>query len=261
MSNNSGPVALVTGSSKGIGRSIAETLAAKGYRVIVTSRGADAANEAAAQISQGGAEVTGIQFDIDDESSVRDLIANTHAKWGRLDVLVNNSPSAQLVLPAVNIEYQTLQTAITNGFTNTFFVTLQAFDLLKKSGGCVINIASSVTRRHLMGLAIYRIAKGALVEMTKTLAAEWASAGVRVNAINPGFIRTTAFSSMGMDDATIEKSYAFYDSYQPLGGVGKPEAIAEATAYLASKSAAMITGTILDVDGGYSVNGLPLYSQ
>lgn len=252
-------IAVVTGSTKGIGRSIALELAAQGITVVATSRDLKRARVVANEISAMGGYALGLKFNIEEADDLNSLINATADAFGRLDVLVNNAVSHNCVLPLPSLSREQIEFAFTSNITNTFLLTQVAYPLLKASRGSVINIGSAVVNRHLLGLPLYAIIKGATAQMTKVLAAEWAADGVRVNAINPGFIRTDAFSELGMPRDLIEKSYAFYRNYHPVGKIGEPVAVGKVAAYLASAAADFITGSIIEVDGGYSIKGLPTY--
>ncbi len=253
-------VAVVTGSTKGIGRSIARELATSGFSVVVTSRQAADAKEAAEDIKALGGEALGVEFNLEQRGGARDLVTSTIDYFGRLDVLVNNALSISGALPADVLSDEQIEEAFTSNITHTFLLARAAHPYLREKGGCVINIGSAVANRQLLGLPVYGIIKGAIVQMTKALSAEWAPGGVRVNAINPGFIRTNAFAAMGMPEDVVENSYAFYETYHPLGRIGEPSDVGKLAAYLASEAGGLITGAVIDVDGGYSTRGLPVYA-
>lgn len=258
-SPTSTPVALITGSTKGIGRAIAFALAAKGNSVVITSRQQSHAEDVAATLKAAGHSALGLGFDLQDSSQLETLIQATIDHFGRLDTLVNNAISQTCLFPSGDYDDSQVITTITTNLTHTYLLCQKAFPLLKVQRGNILNIGSAVTRRHLLGLPLYSLVKRGLLATTQVLAAEWATAGVRVNAINPGFVRTQAFSDMGMDAESVAASYDFYDQYQPLSGTGNVEDIAHAASFLTSEEAGFITGAIVDIDGGYSNKGLALY--
>lgn len=252
--------ALVTGGSKGIGRGIADVLATQGYAVVITSRDEQYARRVAGEIEAQGGRALGLPFSLENEADLETLIQGTIKAFGRLDVLVNNALAPHATTPPALLTRQQIHSAFTANINHTFLLSTLAYPHLQQSRGNIINIASVVVHRHLLGVPIYAVVKGALVQMTKALAAEWANDGIRVNAINPGFIRTEAFTKLGKSQDFIDKSYDFYKNYHALGKVGDPADVAGIAAYLASDAAHLITGAVIDVDGGYSIRGLPLYS-
>lgn len=252
-------VAIVTGSTKGIGRSIALEFAAQGISVVVTSRSIDRARQIAEEINANRGEAVGLEFNLEIDQDLNRLIEDTIMTLGQLDILVNNALSAYCALPLQALSDQRIRDTLTTNITNVLMLSRVAYPYLKKNRGTIINIGSVVINRHLLGLPLYGIVKGALAQMTRVLAAEWAADGIRVNSINPGFIRTEAFSELGIPDEVVDESYDYYKSYQPIGRIGQPEEIGKLAAYLASDDASFITGSIIDIDGGYSIKGLPLY--
>lgn len=256
-----GRVAIVTGATKGIGQSIARELAASGVTVVVTGRCAADAQREAEALAAAGTRALGARFDIEQRGDIATLVDATLGAFGRLDILVNNALSKRCVMPPEAMTDDDIEQAFTANITNTFLLTRLARPHLAESGnGRVINIGSVVVNRHLLGLPLYGIVKAAVVHMTRVLAAEWAGDGIRVNAINPGFIRTSAFADLGMPDELIERSYEFYSSYHPLGKIGEPADIGRMAAYLVSAAADLISGAVIEIDGGYSTQGLQLYS-
>ena len=254
-------IAIVTGSTNGIGKSIAQELAVHGNTVVITSSSIERSRNVADEINTRGAQALGLQFNIEKAVDLKSLIKDTIDAFGRLDILVNNALSQSCVLPLDTLSDEQIEFAFTSNITNTFLLTHLAYPYLRKSRGNIINIGSVIVNRHLLGLPVYSIIKGAILQMTKALAAEWAADGIRVNAINPGFIRTSAFSNLGMPEDLIEKSYDFYKNYHPLGRIGKPKEIGKIAAYLVSDNADLITGAVVDIDGGYSIQGSPLYKS
>jgi 3-oxoacyl-[acyl-carrier protein] reductase len=254
-------VAIVTGSTKGIGRSIAGELAARGIAVVITGRELANAQRVAGNIVANGGLALGLRFDLGNQEDVDTLIRNVIGAYGRLDILVNNALCRFSHSPFEVLDKEQMLFAFSSNIGNTALLTQSAYPYLKESRGNIINIGSVVTNKHLLGLPLYGIIKGAIVQMTKVLAAEWGRDGIRVNAINPGFIRTEAFADHGISDDLIEKSYDYYKGYQPLGIVGEPADIGKVAAYLASDEAGFITGAVIDIDGGFSIRGLPLYQD
>jgi len=258
-----GKVAIVTGSTKGIGHAIAKALVQRGASVIITSRSLLSAQEAAKALQTltitASQRVMGCEYNIEDQTNHRNLIKFAVDNFATLDILVNNAISQNCTAPLEVLTDEQILTAITTNIGNTLLLTRAAYPLLKDSLGVVLNIGSVIVNRHLQDLALYAIVKGAIQQMTKALASDWAADKIRVNAINPGFIRTAAFADMGMPNEIIDKSYEFYKSYCPLGAVGEPSQLETLAAFLVSDQARFITGSSMDVDGGYSVKSLPLF--
>ncbi len=255
---NCKPVALVTGSSKGIGKAIAQEMVLKGIRVVVTSRDLQLAQDVAKNMDLTGNSAIGMAFDICDVMSLGKVISQTIEHFGRLDILVNNAVSQDCLIPSAEFEPSKIMKTITENISHSYLLCLEAYPHLKRSKGSVLNIGSVVTNRYLLGLPLYGLIKGSMIELTKILAAEWAKDNIRVNAINPGFTRTSVFSDLGMDENVVNACYNFYAKYQPLSGVGDPTSIASAAVFLTSSSASAVTGSVLDVDGGYSIKGYEL---
>lgn len=258
-----GLVAIVTGSSSGIGYGIAHALAQNGANVVITSRDKGKSTRIADEIALAtGSEAIGLPFDLSNKDDAPAILDSTIDKFGKLDLLVNNAFDLNSLVQILKTDEKGLDGAITSNITNVMNLTRLAYPHLAKSDlASIINIASVVVNKHLLGLSVYAVIKGALQQLTKALAAEWARDGIRVNAINPGFIRTEAYANKGVPPEIIEERYDYYKGYQPLGRVGEPEEIGSLAVYLASKQSALITGALIDADGGYSIQGLPLYEQ
>lgn len=252
-------VAIITGSTKGIGRGIAQELAKNNITVVITSRDPNAAIDVAESIKAGGGDAIGLPFNLEDSNSFAPLIEATVEKCGRLDILINNACSQSCLVPLAEATQQQIEFTMTANVSNTLYLSKLAHPHLKHSRGSIVNVSSVVVNRSLLGLPFYAIVKGAVVQMTKVLAAEWASDNVRVNAINPGFVRTSAFSDMGMPPDLVDKNYEFYQQYHALDKIGTPEDIGKYVAYLTSDDASFVTGSVLDIDGGYSVRAQPLF--
>lgn len=249
--------ALVTGSSAGIGKEIACLFGRLGAHVIVTSRTNARAEKVAEEIREAGGRATATVFDLGDSATIPALLATAaDISSGRLDILVNNALSRPSIAPLSlqNMDYSQLQDGVTANLTNVLALTSQAYPYLKAARGVVLNIGSAVINRHTLGIALYTILKGALGQTTKVLAAEWAADGIRVNQINPGFIPTDSLAArQSAENAAmiIEQ----FTKLHPLGRVGKVEDVAALSAFLVSEQAAWITGALVDIDGGFSVQG------
>lgn len=259
MSNIKRPVAIVTGSTKGIGRGIAETLAHNGYSVVITSRDENQADNIAMSLRECGFDATGFGFNLENTGDTEKLISQTIEHYGSLHVLVNNALSATCVPDMHILEDESIRHAITSNLTNTLLLTKKSKPHLAATKGTVINIGSAVVNRHALGMALYSMIKGAIVQMTKSLAAEWASNLVRVNCINPGFVYSSALEEFNVPKEIIASTYAHCEQFHPLGNkIGSPEDIGNLVLYLSSENANMVTGSIFDIDAGYSVQGITM---
>jgi 3-oxoacyl-[acyl-carrier protein] reductase len=237
----SGRTALVTGSTRGIGRAIAETLAGAGARVAVVGRDAAKAQEAASLVG-GGAQ--GFGADVGDPKSVVALVEAVEAAFGQVDILVNNAGLTRdnILFRIKDDDWNTVIDANLRGA----FVAIRAASrgMMKRRWGRIINIASIVGLTGNKGQANYAASKAGLIGLTKSVAKELGSRNILVNAVAPGFIETD------MTAAMTPEARAALSGQIPLERLGTPQDIAGVVAFLASKHADYITGQTLVVDGG-----------
>jgi NAD(P)-dependent dehydrogenase (short-subunit alcohol dehydrogenase family) len=242
-----GRVALVTGAASGIGRATAERLASEGATVVVTDVQDEAGEQAAASIRDSGAAASFLHLDVADEDDWSRVVERVLSDHGRLDVLVNNAGLGDLA----TIEETSLpdwERTIAIDQTGVFLGMRASAEALKASGhGSVVNISSIFGTSGGFGTSpAYHAAKGAVRTLTKNVALHWATEGVRVNSIHPGFIRTPI-----LDQAKGTEVWDAMTALTPMGRLGEPAEIAAAVAYLASDDASFVTGLELYVDGGY----------
>jgi 3-oxoacyl-[acyl-carrier protein] reductase len=245
MPDLSGKVALVTGASRGIGAAIAIKLASVGASVAVNYAGsAEAASEVVATIERTGARAIALQADVSDPGAATGLVEVTRAELGGLDILVNNAGITRDGL-LMRMSDEDWSAVVDTNLTGVFNVTRAATrHLMKQRSGSIINITSVVGILGNAGQANYSAAKAGVIGLTRSVARELASRGIRVNAIAPGFIETdmTARLSETIRSATIAEI--------ALGRFGAVDDVANAVAFLASEDAGYITGQTLAVDGG-----------
>ena len=242
-----GRVALVTGSASGIGRATVDRLAAEGAVVIVSDVHDEPGEQAVAEIREAGGEAMYIHLDVADEAGWTAAVERILAEHGRLDILVNNAGMGDLA----SIEETTLadwDRTIAIDQTGVFLGMKTCAEALKASGhGSVINISSIFGTSGGFGTSpAYHAAKGAVRTLTKNTALHWATEGVRVNSIHPGFIRTPI-----LDQAKGTDFWDAMTAMTPMGRLGEPPEIAAAVAYLASDDASFVTGLEMYVDGGF----------
>jgi 3-oxoacyl-[acyl-carrier protein] reductase len=247
MGELTGRIAVVTGGSRGIGRAIAIALGRAGAKVVINYTANEAAaNETATAVADAGGAAVTKRFDVADSAAVDAAFKEIIAGEGGLHILVNNAGIAvnTLVLGAKDADWKR---AIDVNLNGTFHCCRSAIRALMKAkeAGRIINLTSITAETGSAGQAPYVAAKAGVIGLTKTLAREYASRGVTVNAVSPGYIDTdmTAAELPEARRAELLKSI-------PLGRVGKPEDVAAAVAYLAGPAASYVTGQVLRVNGG-----------
>lgn len=237
--------AVVTGGSRGIGRAVAEALAAEGATVAVIYAGnTKAAEDTVRTIEEAGGKAFAIQCDVADEAAVADMVKTVHEKLGTIDVFVNNAGITRdgLLMRMKREDWDAvLSTNLTGVYNCTKAVTKI---MMKQRSGSVINMTSVVGETGNAGQANYAAAKAGVIGFTKSVAKELASRNIRVNAVAPGCIDTdmTAVLSDAVKEEMIKSI--------PLGRTAAPEEVAQAVVFLASQKAGYITGQTLNVDGG-----------
>jgi NAD(P)-dependent dehydrogenase (short-subunit alcohol dehydrogenase family) len=249
-----GKVALVTGGSKGIGRGIALAFAEAGADVAIAARGPEALEKAAAEIEGTGRKALAVPTDMADPEQVQALVKRTTSELGTLDILVNNAGAAPFVSTVDSIRLEGFEKYFRINFMSAVYATQAAASVLlaKGEGASVINVASVAGFIASPGLTYYAGAKAALISFTRTVAQEWASAGVRVNAIAPGWVETEMNERAREDPAWAESIRGLV----PMGRWGTPEDVSGVALFLASDAASYITGSVIVVDGGQTLASL-----
>jgi NAD(P)-dependent dehydrogenase (short-subunit alcohol dehydrogenase family) len=249
--NDERPVAAVTGAAQGIGRRVAEVLAARGYRVALNDLRMPA--ETVQSIQSRGGDALACVGDITDTAVVKGFARLVFETWARTDVLVNNA-GISFIAPAERISENDYRRVLEVNLVAPFLLA-QAFGLrmLEAGRGCIINIASVAGLLGIADRAAYNASKHGLIGLTRTLAAEWGGRGVRVNAVCPGWVKTE------MDAADQQGgSYTDMDIIDrvPMGRFATPDDVASAVAFLADgRESGFINGHALAVDGGWAADG------
>ena len=247
-----GKVAIITGSSRGIGRAIAERMAELGAKVVVSSRKADACAEVAAGIIARGGEALVQPCNIGRKEELQALVDATLAKWGRIDILVCNASINPFYGPSFDISDEIFDRVYNYNVRSTFWLCNMTLPHMAAVGGGSVLVISSVG--GLQGndkLGAYAISKAAEMQLVRNLAVEWGDRNIRANAIAPGLIRTD-FAKAIWDNP---ESHARATKTSPLGRIGEPDDIAGAAIFLCSAAGNFTTGQTLVCDGGRTIGG------
>ena len=250
--NLDGKVAVITGSSKGIGKAIAKAFAECGATVVISSRKQDACEDVVAEFKELGLKAIAISCHVGDENSRTALAEKTIAECGGIDILVNNA--------ATNPVYGPIEDSPSEAFDKIMNINVKApwdlankcLDSMKSRGsGSVINISSVEGETPGLGLGLYSTSKAAISMLTKNQAKEWGRHNIRVNAICPGLIQTKFSAALWNDD----KMMGHMNKKLPLSRMGQSEEIASVALLLASEAGSYITGSLQVADGGYLISG------
>ncbi|MEH2510874.1 NAD(P)-dependent dehydrogenase (short-subunit alcohol dehydrogenase family) [Nitrobacteraceae bacterium AZCC 1564] len=242
-----GKVAVVTGSSRGIGRSSAELLARMGAKVVVSSRKADACQEVAEGIRKEGGDAHVIACNISRRDEVEALINGTIKHYGQLDILVCNAAVNPYYGPLLDITDEAFDKIMgSNVKSNIWLSSLAIPKMAERGGGSVIIISSIGGLRGSTVIGAYGISKAADFALCRSLAGEWGPMNVRVNCIAPGLVKTDFARALWEDEANLKRRTAT----TPLRRIGEPHEIAGAVVYLASDASTFMTGQTIVIDGG-----------
>ena len=237
-------VALVTGASQGIGRATSLALAEAGAKVAVAARSADKLASLVTEIESAGGAAVAVPMDVADAAQVKAGFQQTLAKFGKLDILVNNAAITRDTL-ALRMKLEDWEAVLRTNLTGAHLCIQQALGaMLKQRGGRIINLTSVVAETGNAGQANYVASKAGLIGLTRAIAVEVASRNITVNAVAPGFIATP------MTDPLSQEIKDKMKSLIPLGRFGTDRDVAAAIIFLASDEAGYITGQVLDVNGG-----------
>lgn len=240
-------VALVTGAASGIGAAVALQLARGGAKVVLADMDRDGAAKAEKAIERAGGQAAVFELDVADASQVEAMVAFTEQTFGGLHMAVNNAGIGGPSAPTADYPLEDWRKVIDVNLNSVFFcMRYEIAAMLRAGGGAIVNMASILGSVGFSGSSAYVAAKHGMVGLTKTTAIEYASQGIRINAVGPGFIDTPLLSE-NLDADTLASVAALH----PIGRLGRSEEVAALTCFLLSDEASFVTGSCHLVDGGY----------
>jgi len=247
-----GKVAVITGSSRGIGRAIAEAMAAYGAKIVVSSRKADACEEVASAIRGAGGEALVVPCNVSRLPELDQLVGETIKKWGKIDILVLNAAVNPYFGPMRDVPEEAYDKILdTNVKSNLWLCNKVLPGMAERKDGVVIILSSVGGLRGHDKLGIYGISKAADFQLARNLAVEWGPFNIRANCIAPAIIRTDFARALWENPATYANAVKTY----PLGRIGEPEEVAGAAVMLASRAGNFISGQAIVIDGGATIAG------
>lgn len=249
-----GKVGIITGAGSGIGRATALAFAREGARVVVSDLNEATANETRDLIVDAGGEAVSLRVDVANESDNEALVRAAVDSFGRLDIAFNNAGIEGLIASTVDYPSKDWDKIIAINLSSVYYGMKYQIPRLREQGdgGSIINTASILGLVGFANTPGYTAAKHGVVGLTKVAALENAPYGIRVNAINPGFIETPLVMERGVKAGESREAYEQLVALHPMGRLGRPEEIANAVVWLASDASSFVTGISLPVDGGYT---------
>ena len=245
-----GKVALITGSTKGIGRAIAEEMAKCGAKVVISSRKADACEEVAGELKAAGYEALAIPCHVGRKEDLQNLVDKTLTAWGRIDVLVCNAATNPVYGPTSEVSDDAWDKIMTTNVKGTFWLANMVLPQMAERGeGAVVLLSSIAGLRGNNVIGTYGVSKAAEAALARNLAIEWGPKGIRVNSIAPGLVRTDFARALWEDPVRLKQT----EEKTPLRRIGEPVDIAGLAVFLSTPASAYITGQVIVADGGETV--------
>lgn len=245
-----GKVAIITGSSEGMGKATALLFAKNGAKVAITGRTEETGEEVAKEIRDSGGEAQYFKLDVSKEENCKNVVDEVVKKWGKLDILVNNAGVTGVDKPTHELTNEEFDFVLNIDLKGVFFMTKYAIPKMKENkSGSIVNFSSIYGLVGSRELTAYHAAKGAVTLLTKKDAITYGPDNIRVNSVHPGTILTPLVQKLADEDPEYEEKQL---KLHPLGRLGKPEEVANAVLFLASDEASFITGAQLTIDGGYT---------
>ncbi len=245
-------VAIITGSSKGIGKAIAKGLAEKGAHVVISSRSQEACDEVANEFTKEGLKAIGIACHIGKEDQRKNLVDETVKQFGSIDILVNNAAINPVFGPVEDVDPAIFDKIMDVNVKAPWALSNLVLPHMKANkNGSIVNIASVEALTPGFGLGLYSTSKAALLMLTKNQAKEWGQHGIRANAICPGLIKTKFSAALWTNEKLLNK----VEKTIPSGRMGQPEEMVGLACLLASDAGSYMTGGVYTADGGYMIAG------
>ena len=243
-------IAIVTGSTRGIGRSIAQHMAQAGAKVVISSRKAEACAQVAKAINDAGGDAIAIAANIGDKAQLENLVGETRRHYGRIDVLVCNAASNPYYGPMAGMSDDAFNKILQNNIvSNHWLANLVLPEMAQRKDGAVIIVSSIGGLKGTSVLGAYAISKAADMQLARNLAMEWGPHNIRVNCIAPGLVKTDFARALWENPEVLNK----YESQTPLRRIGEPDDIGAIAVFLASRAGAFVTGQTIVADGGVTI--------
>jgi len=245
----SGRVAIITGTSRGLGRSYGLTLAKAGADVVITSRHLETLDECKAEIEALGRNVLPVQLNVLSQEDIENMVRMAIEEYGKIDILVNNA-GMNIRKESTDVTQEDWQRVVGTNLRGSFFCA-QAVgkEMIKRRYGRIINIGSCTCLFGMEGITPYSASRGGILQMTKSLAAEWGRYGITVNVLAPGWFKTAQTAVLFEDEKWLE----YITDRIPLGRPGEPDDLDGSIVFLASDASRYMTGQLILVDGGFTV--------
>lgn len=245
-----GKVALITGSTKGIGRSIAEEMARLGAKVVISSRKADACEQVANELKSQGYEAIAIPCHVGKKDDLQNLVNKTNEAWGGIDVLVCNAATNPVYGPTSEMTDEAWDKIMDTNVKGSFWLTNMVLPQMAEQGeGTVVMLSSIAGIRGNTTIGTYGVSKAAEAALARNLAVEWGPKGIRINSIAPGLIKTDFAKALWEDPVRVKRA----EDKTPLRRIGDPVDIAGLAVFLSTKASAYITGQTIVADGGETI--------